>query len=266
MLQLLRRTVQLLVMLLITAIPFLSLHYSGLIPQSILPRGSTWSFTIFGYTISDPLSVLGSMCAGREIYIPLLLTAIIPFILTVFLGRGFCGWLCPMNLILEFNDKIRNLFRKTGGNPHDLVFKRFNKYYVLGGGLFLTALSGIQVFPLIYPPAVVGREIFHLTYYSKFGTGIYLLLFILFFELAVSRRWWCRYICPGGALLTLIGKWRLLVILGNEKECRECLKCIKACPLGLNPLKDGAGIECDNCGICISECSQKKLHYGLRIK
>jgi ferredoxin-type protein NapH len=266
MIQLLRRTIQVLVILLIIAIPFLTIHSGDIIPQSFVPKGSTWSITIFGYTISDPLSVLGSIFASREIYIPLLLTALIPLIFTVLLGRVFCGWLCPMNLILEINDKIRNLFKKTGNKPYNLVFKRLNKYYVLGGGLFLTVVLGFQVFPLIYPPAIVGREVFHLTFFHKFGTGIYLLLFILFFELAISRRWWCRYICPGGALLSLIGKRRLLVIRGNEKECKECSKCIRACPLGLNPVQDGTGIECDNCGICISKCPQKNLHYGLRVK
>lgn len=266
MLQLIRRTIQFLVMLLIIVIPLLSIHGSDFIPQSVLPKGSTWSFTIFGYAISDPLSVLGTIFAGSNIYLPLLLSAIIPLIITVLLGRVFCGWLCPMNLLLGINDMIRNLFRKTGYNPKNVTFKRLNKYYVLGCGLFLTAVLGIQVFPMIYPPAIVGREVFHLTFFHTFGTGIYILLFILFFELVISRRWWCRYICPGAALLSLIGRWRLVVIKGNDKKCTECSNCIQACPLGLNPVKDGIGMECNNCGKCISKCSQKILHYGLRFR
>ncbi|MBU0986318.1 MAG: 4Fe-4S binding protein [Proteobacteria bacterium] len=264
MLQPLRRIIQSLVVSLIIFIPLLSTQNTAILQHPAVPKGSPWSLTLFGYHISDPLAVLGTIFASREIYIPFLWTAVVPIIFTVLLGKVYCGWICPMNFISEFNDRLRDLLKKTGYRQHNLVFKHHHKYYVLGGGLFITALLGIQTFALVYPPAVLSREVFYLAFFHSFGAGLYWIFFILIFELTISRRWWCRYCCPGGALLSLVGQYRLLVIRGNQKVCKDCLKCIGLCPLGLNPLQDGIGRECNNCGVCISKCPENVLGFNLR--
>lgn len=264
MLQSFRRVGQLIVILGIVITPFLATQDANFLHHLMVPKGSPWSFTLFGYNISDPLAALGTVFAGREIYVPFLWTAVLPIILTILLGRVFCSWICPMNFILELNDKLRDLLKKMGQQPHNLVFKHQNKYYVLGGGLVLSLILGTQVFALVYPPAVLSRELFYMVFFHSFGAGLYWILFILIFELTISKRWWCRYCCPGGALLSLIGRRRLLVIRGNQEICKDCLKCKWLCPLGLNPLQDGIGRECNNCGVCISECPSNVLRFNLR--
>ncbi|MEE9519506.1 MAG: 4Fe-4S binding protein, partial [bacterium] len=58
-------------------------------------KGNTWSGSFWGLKLSDPLAALGQMAAGLTLHQPFLLTALIPVILTVLLGRFYCGWICP---------------------------------------------------------------------------------------------------------------------------------------------------------------------------
>ena len=55
-------------------------------------KGNTWSGTIFGLKISDPLAVVSQTAAGHKFYWPFILTGLIPLIFTLLLGRIYCGW------------------------------------------------------------------------------------------------------------------------------------------------------------------------------
>jgi ferredoxin-type protein NapH len=93
-----------------------------------------------------------------------------------------------------------------------------------------------------------------------------ILVAIALVEITVSKRWWCRYICPGGALYTLLG-WLRPVRVGLKKaKCTLCGECDEACHLGLKPMQDQMGPECDNCGQCISHCDEDALDYVIQIR
>ena len=68
------------------------------------------------------------------------------------------------------------------------------------------------------------------------------------FEIFVSRRWWCKYMCPGGGLYSLIGFVRPVRMKLVQENCTHCGDCVVACPVGLNPMMNRLGIECGNCG------------------
>ena len=88
---------------------------------------------------------------------------------------------------------------------------------------------------------------------------------IVLFEILISRRWWCRYVCPGGALYGLIGWARPVRVVHATGKCTRCAACVRVCPVGLNPMDDRMGRECDNCGLCVSNCKDKALNYGIRL-
>ena len=90
-----------------------------------------------------------------------------------------------------------------------------------------------------------------------------IILGIAIFEVTVSRRWWCRYVCPGGAIYSLLGWMRLVRVKRVANHCTQCGECVVACPMGLVPMQDLMGVECDNCGLCMSSCGDHALGYTL---
>ncbi len=224
-------------------------------------KGTTWSGTLFGIKLSDPLALVGQISAGQTIYVPFLLTALIPILLSLIFGRFFCGWICPATFIYELNDNLASWLRKAGMpvGRRKLDFRL--KYVVLAVGIVLSALSGMIVFASMYPPALLGREIYYAIALSGFGSGMVFFLLTLLFDLMVSRRGFCRYVCPGGALYSLLGHFRLFRIKRDVTQCNDCAKCNVVCQFGLDPLRDNFSQECNNCTACIAVCPTDALSF-----
>ena len=187
------------------------------------------------------------------------------FLITIILGRIYCGWLCPMHLILEMNDKLRKLLLKIGYNSRNIEFNRKTKYFVLIIGLISAFFAGRPLLSLFYPPAVISRELFYKIYTGAWGNGLMIIGTIGFIELVLSRRWWCRYICPGGAIYSALSIFRRLRIKRNDLTCDLCGDCNPVCPYDLNPMNKELLSECDSCGLCVSVCKPGALKYTFSI-
>ncbi len=228
-------------------------------------KGNTWSGTFFGLQLSDPLAVVGQIAAGLTIYWPFVLTALIPIILTLVFGRFFCGWICPATFLYELNTNLAAWAHRAGlpiGNRH---FDRRLKYLVLLAGLILSTITGSVIVAEIYPPVIIGRELYYSIALAGFGAGSIFFVISLLFDLLVARRGFCRYLCPGGALYSLLGHFRLVRIQRRVKSCNDCAMCNAVCEFGLDPLRDDFGQECNNCTACIAICPTDALTFQLRI-
>jgi ferredoxin len=118
---------------------------------------------------------------------------------------------------------------------------------------------------LVYPPAVLSR-LAHAWIFGTATTGLVVFLgTVLVFEILVSRRFWCRTMCPGGALYALIGWPRLLRVRLDPARCTGCRLCEPACEPGLNPVLESSGMECDNCGACVKACPEEALGYFVTV-
>ncbi len=228
-------------------------------------KGSTWSGNFFGFKLSDPLAVLGQTAASRHVYLPILISALIPIGLTLVFGRFFCGWICPATFLYELNTNFGDLLNRLGFRMHRRRFDRRFKYLVLAMGIILAAVTGSVLMAAIYPPAIIGRELYYAIALGGFGSGAVFFLFTLLFDLLVARRGFCRYLCPGGALYSLLGRFRLLRIQRVVEDCNDCAKCNAVCEFGLNPLRDDFGQECNNCSACIAVCPTDALVFRTQI-
>lgn len=240
-------------------------------------RGGPWSIQIGPVSMTDPLAGAESIFASKKLVYVLLISLLIPVVATVLLGRVFCSWICPMNLLLEFSDKLRELLRFLEIRPWNLRFSRSIKYMLLVVGLAMTAIMAVPVLGYVYPPAIVGREAHDLVFgifdrAESRRMGIWMggltwmsliVLGIALFEVTVSRRWWCRYVCPGGAIYSLLGWARWVRVKRVADKCTLCGDCVVVCPMGLVPMHDVMGIECDNCGLCMSSCGDDALGYAV---
>ncbi len=227
-------------------------------------KGNTWSGTFWGLKLSDPLAALGQVAAGLTLYWPFLLTALIPAALTAVFGRFFCGWICPATFLYELNTNFAAWLRWAGLKPGNRRFDKRIKYAVLALGLVLSAISGSVLVAAVYPPAIIGREIYYGVALGGFGAGTVFFLGTLLFDLLVARRGFCRYLCPGGALYSLLGRYRLVRIRRIVETCNDCAKCNAVCEFDLDPLRDGFGQECNNCTACIAICPTNAMTFVLR--
>jgi len=251
----------------------------GVIRHTQAFRGGPWSAELFGVSVTDPLGGLESIIARKHVAAVLALSLVVPVILTLIFGRVFCSWICPMGFILEMSDKLRNLLKFLEIKPFNIRFHRGTKFSLLAIGLFSTAILSVPILGYIYPPAMISREFHDLifTLFDRAEAGFLgwsfvgltwmslILLGIILFEVFVSRRWWCRYVCPGGGVYIVLGMKRPIRVKLLESKCTRCVDCVVACPMGLNPMNNQMGTECDNCGACISSCHDDALKFSFAL-
>ena len=228
-------------------------------------KGNTWSGTFWGFKLSDPLAVVGQIAAAQSIYWPFFLTALIPIAFTVIFGRFFCGWICPATFLYELNTNLGAWLHWAGLKTGNMHFDRRMKYGVLAAGLVLSMLTGSVMVAAVYPPAILGREIYYAIALGGFGSGMIFFLGTLLFDLLVARRGFCRYVCPGGALYSLLGRYRVVRIRRIVESCNDCAKCNAVCEFGLDPLRDNFGQECNNCTACIAICPTDALDFTIKL-
>ena len=79
----------------------------------------------------------------------------------------------------------------------------------------------------------------------------------------------CRYICPLGAIYSFFNKVSLYRYGIDDSACNRakgCSACSRACPMGVDPVKDPNSLECIRCGTCSATCPQKAIHAGVKFK
>jgi ferredoxin-type protein NapH len=198
------------------------------------------------------------------LYIPFIATALVPVVLSIVFGRFFCGWICPATLIYELNSNFGAWLQRIGIPVGVRRFDRRFKYAVLAAGIGLSVITGSVWVAAVYPPAIVGREIYYAVALGGFGGGAVFYALTLLFDLLVGRRAFCRYVCPGGALYSLLGRYRSLRIQRQVSTCNDCAKCTAVCEFQLDPMHDDFGQECNNCTACIAVCPTDALEFKIK--
>ena len=185
----------------------------------------------------------------------------------VFLKRGFCSWVCPFGLLTEYLNRLhRVIFRKNVRLPAWLDYPlRSLKYLLLAFFLWAIMLqmnaAALEYF--IYSPYNMVADIKMLYFFTDISTLALWVLISLFGLSILIRNFWCRYLCPYGALLGVLSFLSIFKVHRNDQTCTGCRKCTRACPVDIKVHKASSVIsdECHACLKCVAACPEKDTLY-----
>ncbi|MFA3783999.1 4Fe-4S binding protein [Melioribacteraceae bacterium 4301-Me] len=182
-------------------------------------------------------------------------------------SKSFCSWLCPIGFISEtigdFGEKvIKKIFKRKIKLPSYIDYPlRSLKYLLLGFFIyaifFAMSASAVKLFlDSEYNKAADLKMYYFFANISQFSLIVISSLFVLSIFI---RNFWCRYLCPYGALLGLISFFSPTKIKRNPVSCIDCGLCAKACPsfIKVDKVKTVISDECSMCLSCIDVCPVK---------
>jgi polyferredoxin len=217
--------------------------------DAFLPIGGLMAFKYFLLTgIVEPVHPAGFIMFVAIVGVSLVMK------------KGFCGWICPIGTLSQYawmaGERIfgRNM---RIGKFSDIALRSL-KYLLLA--LFLI-LIGVAMAPNM-------MLLFFITDYYKlvdirmlrFFTEMSLLtMWVLLALVALSalyKNFWCRYLCPYGALLGLVSRLSPYKIRRNEETCTHCHACTSHCPalVDVENKQIVKSEECFGCLTCVSRC------------
>ncbi len=217
-------------------------------------EGGLWSLRVFTLSLSDPLAFVAASASSLSIDATLLISILIPLILVLALGRSFCSWICPYSLLAEAGKGITRILHRLGLDYFRFDLPRHSALLYLIISLIGGAILSLPITTLIYPPRIITEAIYHLVVSGMITSGMIFLIFLWLGEMIFSPHLFCRRLCPGGALMSLLGHWRYWRVKRIESACDLCGVCNPACPHNLKPAQGFFPAECDNCGLCIDAC------------
>ncbi len=183
-------------------------------------------------------------------------------VLTALLAKSaFCGWICPFGAIQEWIGAAAGFFGVKRYLPPSWADRagRYLKYVVLAWATFGAGVAGTMVFRDVDP----FHALFEPLTAGFAGSTVVLLITLL--ASAVIDRPWCKYACPLGALIGLMGRASLVKIERDAASCTSCGLCDRKCPMGVavSTARRIATTECNNCLTCTEVCPRGSLDLRL---
>jgi len=178
----------------------------------------------------------------------------------LFLKRGFCSWVCPFGFLSEYLWKLgEKVFGKNLKLPRGLDYPlRSIKYIVLGlflwDILFRMDVNALASF--IYGPYNRAADIKMLLFFERISTfSFFVILSFVLFSIPI-KNFWCRYLCPYGALVGFLSLFSPMKIKRNVSTCIDCKLCTEACPssIKVHLAKTVYSDECNACFRCVDAC------------
>jgi len=217
-----------------------------------------WS-PAFILCLADPLASLSAFIASRSgeylIIVPLVVAA-----LCLVIPRLFCSHICPLGTLIDLAGMIRRNRREKS-----LPRLKFIKYGLLAA-VVLSAVLAIPVTGLLTPLPMLTRAVGAAAESAARGISVHVVwlgvLFVILSLSLVHRRFWCNYLCPTGAFLSLLSRLSLRRRTKTD-ACVECGRCARACSFdAVDPGTFEAGADCAYCGGCARVCERDAIRFG----
>lgn len=240
-----------------------------------------WQFHRFVLWLSDPVTPPPVRPASVEAWLPISsfmsltflfrtaqATPVRPAGLVIFslvlglsflAGRGFCSWVCPIGTLSEWAHRLgRKLLGRNLLPPRWIdIPLRSLKYLLLGFFVYAVArmpVEALRVF-LEGPYNRVADVKMYLFFAEMTRTAAIILAILLVLSVLI-RNFWCRYLCPYGALLGLCSWLSPTVVRRDATRCNGCRQCERACPnrVQTRTRQQVRSPECTTCFGCVQAC------------
>lgn len=170
-------------------------------------------------------------------------------LLTVILGRVWCGWLCPQTVFNDLTELISSRFRKKMPEFSSKLIEHFT-------ALVLSKLIAFNILSWFIPPGQLVSFLVNIPENPLLFSCFLSLTLFGYLNLIMVKRSFCRSYCPYGrfqAALMDKGTLNLAFLEETRHKCLRCGACVRTCPMEID-IREGFQIECIGCGRCIDAC------------
>ncbi len=195
---------------------------------------------------------------------PAALVLLLTFLALALLTRkSFCSWICPVGTLEE---GLWKLGRKLCGKNFKIwnwldILLRFAKYALLlfFAKLILLDMPVMALQGFLQAPYWAIADVKMLHFFTGMSTTSLLVIAGLALLSLFYQNFWCRYLCPYGALLGLLSFFSPLKIRRAAASCTDCGACSRACPARIDVKRKTAvcSVECTGCLTCVESCPEK---------
>lgn len=228
-----------------------------------------------------PIGSAQAMLSGRKHSFPFYVLGLV-LLFGLALGRAICGFLCPFGWIQELLHKLPVKKLKVNAKLDKPL--RLGKYGILLLFVIVLPIFAVDAFGLgapwfckwICPAGTLEGGLALVLQNPSLRSGVgalfYWKLSLLALVLVLSvliYRPFCKYVCPLGAFYALLNRVALLRMRLDRERCVSCGKCVAACPMQVEVLKNINSAECIRCGKCAKACPVGAIELraeGLRLK
>jgi polyferredoxin/formate hydrogenlyase subunit 6/NADH:ubiquinone oxidoreductase subunit I len=263
----------------------------------ILAVWATWTTRLEGYPVSrllefNPLVTISTGLATGYIY-RALGWALLIIGLTFLFGRVFCNWICPYGTLHQFigwafnirkhpdrwksnrYKKIYNLkymilivfiiMSAFGAlqigllDPICLMYRTFATAFAPGSDMLMDGLANLTGTPQFWNAFKFAPGVEHRVFVGSFWIGI-ILIGLVGMNLVIPR-FFCRVLCPLGALLGVMSRFAVFRINRDVHKCTDCNLCLTRCEGASDPQAQLRLSECFACMNCIDDCPEDALSF-----